>query len=260
MVNLDELLGSEVVKPQWVVEDMLARGTLVIVAGEPGVGKSVLSYALAFAVASGVPFLGRTTRPTSVLYFDEENSYPDMAQYCQWVWRGLGCPPVPMLKERLRIEHFSLNRDWEPVMLNAAVEHRPGLIVVDTATPALQIKDENDNAEASLKIQALRRAQRAAANDTTVLVLKHAKINDEEGYRRTVRGAKTWLGQADAVIFHTRAVGRPRKDGLSKTYLHPDKSRAFGLKDEITVLPAWTDGEPRGLTLTGVASEGKVGA
>ncbi len=244
-----EILTSTIVEPRWVVQGMMARGTLVILAGEPGVGKSVLAYQLAFCVAAGLPFLDRRVEPTRVLYFDEENSLPDFMQYCKWVWQGLGCPDLRVLDEMLRLDHFTLGRDWEASMLLAATSFRPGLIVVDTATPALHIKDENDNAEAAHRIQGLRRIQQAASNETAVLILKHEKIQDEAGHRRTVRGAKTWIGQADSVIYHVRLRGRTRKDGLYRTCLEPDKSRAFGLASKIFVSPAWTDDSRKGLIL-----------
>jgi RecA-family ATPase len=233
-----EVLLREETKPRWVVEEVLSRGSLVVLAGEPGVGKSVLAYQLAFCVAAGLPFLAHPVERARVLYYDVENARQDFEQYCRWVWEGLGCPPTPELDAMLQLEHFTLAEDWEPSMLATAATFKPGLIVIDTATPALAIKDENDNAEATRRVRGLRRVQHAAANETTILVLKHEKIH-EEGYRRTVRGAKAWLGMADAIMYHTRYRGRARRDGLYRTTLEPDKSRAFGLKTPIRIDPSW---------------------
>jgi len=239
-IDLDAILTQKPHTPHWLVQDFVTRGSLVIVAGEPGVGKSVLSYHLAFCVATGLPFLGMETEQTRVLYFDEENSLPDFTEYARWVWCGLGCPSRATLKENLFIEHFALTNDWRAKMFKSAQEYKPGLIVVDTATPALRIKDENDNAEAARAINGLREAQRLAGNDTTMYVLKHAKIDDDEQYRRTVRGAKTWMGQSDAVLFHHADRGRPRNDGLRQSVLEPDKVRAFGLRNRVKIIPSWT--------------------
>src|SRR5574342_624176 len=94
-IPLADVLTAEVKDPQWLVVDMLPRGQLTILAGAPGVGKSILCYHLALAVASGLPFLGAwETRPCKVLYIDQENSWPDFARYVQWAWRGLGQPDI----------------------------------------------------------------------------------------------------------------------------------------------------------------------
>jgi hypothetical protein len=122
--------------------------------------------------------------------------------------------------------------------------------VVDTATPALHIEDENNNAEASRAIKGLRAIAGLVAPPATVLVLRHAKTR-ERGGRRTMRGATVWSGQTDATWFQVRARGRPRRDGLALTRLEPDKIRAYGLRQVIYITPAWTDTDRSGLTLVG---------
>ena len=93
----------------------------------------------------------------------------------------------------------------------------------------------------------------AGKTHPAVKILKHAKFQDgshEPGVRRTIRGAKAWLGSVDQVLYHIRQRGRP-KEGLSTTILVPDKSRAFGLKGFIKVTPSWTQDIPKGLILKG---------
>ena len=40
-LDIAELLTAEVREPDWVVEGIVPRGTIVLVAGDAGVGKSV---------------------------------------------------------------------------------------------------------------------------------------------------------------------------------------------------------------------------
>lgn len=259
-VDFFDVLTHDDPEPRWVTKDMLTRGAMVILAGEPGVGKSVLSYTWAMSVALGLPFLGHDCDPTPVLYIDEENSRPDFRQYARWVWRGLGCPDVGKVNEALRVEHLSIRGQWQPVLRDAAKAHRPGLIVIDTATTVLQIEDENDNAEASLVTRHLRDIQTQADNDTALIILKHARVIEEPGkkVRRTIRGAKAWLGNVDAVWYQYPAqVGRARKDGLRATVLEPDKIRAYGLRHGVRITPEWTTetpGTPKGLVLRGASN------
>ncbi len=255
-LDLTDILTKPEPTPPWLIEDFLCEGTIVILAGEPGVGKSVLSYTLSIAVASGngqTHFLGRPAKPGKVLYFDEENSLPDARQYLRWAWRGLGKPLIPPLAANFKVEHFSLVSQGisrYDYMVSKAMEFKPSLIVLDTATPVCHIQDENDNGEASLALRSLRRVRSMAGPQCTILVLKHAKLLNDASERRTIRGAKAWLGEADAVLYHVATPGRPRKDGLRTSRIEPDKVRAFGLRDVIDIHPEWTGelGE-RGLKL-----------
>ena len=244
-----ELLEQPVVEPHWIVHDMIDRGTLILLAGEAGAGKSFLSYQLAYCVATGLPFLGFQTVPTPVLYFDEENARHHVQQYCQWIWRGLGKPEVPALDIMFHLHSFGLDERWPSQMRELAGDLHPGLIVVDTATPALHIENENDNAEAARVIGRLRSVQRIAANETTVLVLKHEKQRDDTTHRRTVRGAKAWEGACDAILYQAKRPGKPRKNGWSTTRLEPGKLRAFGLRAAVDIDPTEVGTEPKGMIL-----------
>jgi archaellum biogenesis ATPase FlaH len=252
-IDLPALLTQPIVEPTWLVKGIFARSTMIVVAGEQGVGKSTLGYHLALTLAPDGPrFLGLVpTQSTRVLYIDEENSKPDMAKYFSRAWHGLGCPSV----DHIQFEHFSLPERWLPVLLKLARAWQPGLVIIDTANSALHLIDENDNAEASRAIHGLRQVQAAAANDTTLIVLKHERQRDDVGHRRTIRGAKTWLGQADAVFYHCFAPGsKKRRNGLRLTQLEQDKLRSFGLDAPIKINPSWTGDDRKGLILQGIMS------
>ena len=248
-IPIGSLVTQPILDPEWVVSGMIPRGSFVILAGEHGTGKSALLYHLSLCVAAGLDFLGHPTVRTEILYFDVENSKPDMTRYWQHAWRGLGCPDPGIWDRHLRFEWFSLGPDWATKMRVLAREApTPGLIVIDTATPALSIQDENDNAEASRKISELQDIQHSTDNDTTMLVLKHEKTRDDKTHRRTVRGAKAWLGAVDIVMY--LSFKRGGSHGLRRTILEADKPRAFGLKAPIEIVPSWSQSnEPKGLIL-----------
>ena len=238
--------------PDYLVDGVIYAGQTVIIAGEPGVGKSFFQYHIAMCIAGGLPVLGRATASGSVLYFDEENSRPDLQQYLRWIWRGLGKPDLDQLQRNLHVEHFALalvaNR-WQ-YMAEAARDLKPSLIVVDTVTPCCAIRDENDNAEASLAIRKLRMVRQAAGQNCAMVLLKHSKFSHDPNDRQTIRGAKTWLGEADGVIYHKRMLGRPKGDNLYNSVLVPDKVRAFGLRKEVIIKPSWCgDDTERGIIL-----------
>lgn len=251
--TLSEIVTTPSPPPDWLVPGLLHRGTMVILAGDAGIGKTTLSYTLAVAKATGQPFLGRPMPPGRVLYFDEENSEPDFEEYLRWVWRGLGRPTPSLLDENLRMDRFRLAatapRHFN-YMLETAIAWKPELIILDTATSACHIIDENDNGEANAAITRLRGVQRAAGPRTTMLILKHAKLDPSSGQRR-IRGAKVWMGSTDATLFHLANPGQPKKDGLRPSRLEPEKVRAFGLRAPLRIVPAWVEaGTEKGLSLT----------
>ena len=255
-LDLGEAFTAEVKPPKWIVEGVVPAGTIVLVAGDPGVGKSVLSLAQGLHVALGLPYLGFKTHQTRVLYFDQENSKPDLTEYLRQLWAGLGRPNPAILNDWMRVEHYSLGYDWHRRAAPIVREWQPGLIFVDTAASAFGIEDENDNAEAQAAIQGLRGLIGLSAEEPAIEILKHAKFQTGGGHggetRRTIRGAKTWLGAVDQVLYHIRRPGRPGKDGLRDTLLVPDKSRAFGLRNNILIRPEYVGEEPsKGLILKG---------
>ena len=253
-LNLAEILTNTDPEPAYLVDKMYHQGQVILMAGEAGIGKSFLQYNMAMSLASGLPFLGLQSMQVRILYFDEENSRPDLQQYLRQIWRGLGCPPIDILQQNLIVQHFTLaskGKDRFNGMAQIAAKIQPGLIVIDTATPVCGITNENDNGEASDAMKSLRAVKESAGPETTMIILKHIKFSHDPSEVTTIRGAKAWLDMADAVIFHKLSVGKPRSDGLRNCRLCPSKVRAYGLRTEIAIVPSWCgEGNAKGVVLS----------
>ncbi len=78
-LTLAEYVALE--RPQlcWVVDHLIPKPGLVVLLGEPFVGKSFMALKLALDVANGRPFAGRQCSPGPVLYFQFDPS--------EFVWR-----------------------------------------------------------------------------------------------------------------------------------------------------------------------------
>ena len=254
------ILADDLTSPStivdWILPEFLPRGTFVALAGMPGAGKSYLSYYLGMAIASGIEVLGfQPPRPYRVLYFDEENSPADRVQYERWAWHGLGRPDLALLTKNFWPMPFQLGMaDWAERAHELVATHRPELFIIDTSTPACDVQDENDNAEASRVIRTIRHLMEVTTPPATALVLKHAKIQGEDG-SYSLRGAKAWMGQVDAIAYLRRHEGRPRQDDLNTTILTPGKTRAFGLRRSLTIHPTRT-ADGRGISLSATSSFG----
>src|SRR3990167_1094614 len=253
-----DILYAEDQDPDWLIPDMMPQGTLVCLAGDSNVGKSYLSYMLSLALACGVRKLGNiaiTDKPRRVLYFDEENSPADRDQYLRRCWNGLafqlGREPDPELVfKNFWPAHFQLGTsNWEEQAAEWIEDIQPHVCIYDTATPAFNLQDENDNAEAQRVMKALRGLMACTDPVHNSIVLRHAKIGKDAAGRRTMRGAKAWRNSSDGVIFHIKGSGRPRKSGLNLTRFERDKVRAYGLTSTIYITPRWTDDKKTGLVL-----------
>lgn len=254
-LDLEAILTGETPDPVYLVKGIFYQGQITVIAGEPGVGKSFLSYTLAMAIAGKRKFLGLETAHGPVLYFDEENGLADLQKYLQWTHRGLDRPDMSLIKENLKIANFLLVKQGSnryKYMAEQAAALKPLLIIIDTATPACQIEDENDNAEASKAIKMLRLVKESAGPQCSMVILKHSRLPHDKQTERTIRGAKTWLGELDGVIYHVGMKGAPRKDGLKDSSLMPGKVRAFGLRETLKIRPDWIveNNQIQGLILT----------
>ena len=239
-----ETLNGEPPQPTWLVPNMLTAGSMLVLAGTAGTGKSFLTYYISMALASGSPVLGNATQAARVLVFDQENNSHDLAAYLYRLWAGMGRPDPALLERNLRIESFSLSSPSPGhygEMMAAAIDYKPALIVIDTATPVLRITDENNNSEASAAIRQLRSIRASSGGDTSMIVLKHAKWSysnvKDEPPRLHIRGASCWAGELDAVWLLRAGPGRPNANGLRPTFLSPDKVRAWGLKRTVKITP-----------------------
>ena len=161
LTSIADLLDGTDPLVEWVIHPMLPRRSCVLLVGDAGAGKSFLAYTLAMGLATGTTVLGWPTQPASILYFDQENSFPDCLAYLRKIWHGLGKPSLDLIRANFHLAHFQLGH--RPTWQLAATEliHRvhPSLLIFDTATPCCDIQDENDNAEAARAVGAIRSLQ-----------------------------------------------------------------------------------------------------
>lgn len=226
-------------EPDWLIKDTVHKGNLILLAGLAGIGKSLFSYSLANSLATATHFLNGAASPQyRILYCDEENGLADLSAYARWTWRGFGSPGRDVLDKNLRIEARTLSGSnaWHVTLRQLCGEFKPHLLILDTATPACHIQDENDNAEAAAACQKIRLAMDESGPECAGIVLKHLRLDPTSG-RMEVRGAKHWKGAVDAIWYHLYCPGPKRADGWRNTHIRPEKSRAYGLHDDILIKP-----------------------
>ena len=185
---------------EWMVEGLLPRASVTLLAGEPGSYKTWLALALLRGVASGGSFLGRKCAQASVLYLDREN-------------------PLAVMRERLAVLGIEQSavadcRIWggwlddappgigDVRLLEIARERRP-LIVFDSLIRFHAAADENSASAMAMVMADLR----ALANVGATVVALHHKPKSEGSH---YRGSSDIAGGVDTAW----AVSRDRDAGL----------------------------------------------
>jgi hypothetical protein len=166
--SLDTLCAEEARK-EFIIEGLLAAGSVSILVGDSGIGKSPLSYQLALCVASGVPFLGMRTSAGRVVYMDCENGALNARALRDSLSHYLHLPQPP--------ENFYQHCDISDIshLTSVVAASKPALVVIDTLR-SFDPTAEKDNTAAGTFIKSLRRIGKQS--NTAFLLIHHPKKQD----------------------------------------------------------------------------------
>lgn len=180
--------------PRWIVDGLFCQGDVHLIIGEPNIGKSWITMALAVAIANGdEEFLGhRIVRHGRVLYVDEEN--PEDLVIDRLTRLGLR----PDAADNIRyLNNASIRLDRDPdALLDEAIEFRPVLVVLDSLT-RLHGEDENASGPMSaLFNDAINPLARIA--DAGVILIHHVTKTDSTSSFKRARGSGDITASPDA--------------------------------------------------------------
>ena len=139
LVGLAELLLRPQVPTDWVLDGVLAAGTISAVVAKPKVGKSTFARGLCLAVAKGTEFIGRTTRQGPCIYLALEERVEEVTSD----FRAMGADG----SEPIKIHAVAAPEAAVGHLVCLAEQHRPTLIVVDPLFRILRVRDEKAYAE-----------------------------------------------------------------------------------------------------------------
>lgn len=190
---------------RWLVDRWFCMGDIHLLIGEPGIGKSWLTMALAVAVAhndeSDSHFLGHTVYQRGrVLYLDEEN--PEDLVYDRFRKLGLTKDDAKQIRY---LNNIGIRLDRNPdELIDEALDYEPTLIVLDSLT-RFHTEDENHaGAMAGLFHNAIKPLARETG--AAVVLIHHAnKTESNSSYKRS-RGSGDITASVDAG-FDVRQLG-----------------------------------------------------
>lgn len=238
LYDVSDLLKSPKPQSNWLVEDLMPAGYILMLFSPEGIGKSVLAYNLSVAIATGTDFLGLKTRAGTVLYMDEENPDSYMRDIVEKMLLARDRTP-DSLDGRFITGRFALlgkePGEWSPKLEQSVEILKPTLLVFDTLSSLLPFREGVEN-DAALMKGLLRyvRAVKDRSTDTTILILHHP--SKSRGNRP--RGAGSIGQDVDGYWCLTHPRGRQRNGERDQpTILKPYKSRCLAGIQSFKVTP-----------------------
>lgn len=240
-----------------LVDGLLFLNTVALLVSKRNVGKSMLAFALAGAVATGSPFLGRTVTQGNVVLVLGEGA-PGAARRFNSLCRAYGYDMDEIRSRVSIVVDINLSAAAGVQSVREAVSAaEPVLVVFDTWSSLSGVRDENDQAETA---RVLREIQ-AIAPGAARLILHHPNSETENTTAPRSRGGSTLPSNVDTVLTlwrdkaHTDPTvhGSPEFMALSTEDEHAGKQKEAeretirGLylnshAEERSAYLAWSDG------------------
>lgn len=220
-----DLEGREVPPRQWLVRDLVPSGTVTLLGGDGGTGKSLLALQLACAVATGSTWLERQVSGGGAMFISAEDDDAELHRRLDDVVRASDMQFSDL--DRLTIRSLAgedallafLDRGsgvLSPSPLYAELDKRmddekPALVVLDTLADLFP-GNENDRAQARHFIGLLRGL--AIRHDCAVVLLAHPSLSGLNSGSGT-SGSTGWNNSVRSRLYLERVA----QDGIE---MNPD--------------------------------------
>jgi hypothetical protein len=172
-------------EPEWLVEGLLAKSTLVILAGLPKMGrKTTLAQYISLCLARGEPLFGLPTKQCRVAVLNLEDGYQRILRR----YRAFGILPDDPAEIYVLAEDGEFYRAIERVKV-----FRPDVLIIDPLMEvelAMGVKNENDATQMGGVMRALRSLTRNC--DMLSILLHHFGTKNDRA-----RGSSTLQGSTD---------------------------------------------------------------
>lgn len=217
LVVAASLDGIPVPERRWHVRDLLPAGTVALLSGDGGVGKSLLALQLAAATASGGPWVGQECQTGGALVLAAEDDLDELhrrlAAICAAEMIDLrdltDLRIAPLAGQNALLAEVKTNRNrveatelWQE--LRAQVEtHRPALVVLDTLADLFG-GDENVRTMAQQFVAQLRSL--CVDFGSTVLLLAHPSLTGISTGTGT-SGSTAWSNSVRSRLYLKKGSG-----------------------------------------------------
>jgi RecA-family ATPase len=203
----------------WLIEQFLQKGSLALMFGEPGTGKTFYALDIACAVALGRDWRGKPTAQGSVAYVAAEDSIGvrnRLEVYC----RVNQINPADLDLHVTANGANLLDGKWVDSYIQALKQiSNLTLVVIDTLAASTPGGDENNSASMGMFIYLCKWIQ--IETGASVLVVHHCGKDISKG----ARGWSGLRGAADTVIFLRRLSDHYVADRTQKVRIGQQRFR-----------------------------------
>jgi len=237
LVSADQLTVRPV-QIQWLVTNILERGSLNLLFGEPAAGKSLFALDWAFCVAAGIEWNGYRTEQADVVIIAGEG-FAGMARRLKAleIKYRMPAPTRLFISQRPANLIDENNAQWVADSI-AAICPNPGLIVVDTLHRNMA-GDENSSADIAQFVANLDNFLKPLG--AAVLIVHHSG----HGTQQRSRGSSSIRAAMDGEFSATKDGGNVVLSCTKAKDFEPPKPQQFALK---SVDLGWTDDEGEPMT------------
>ncbi|MFP3977329.1 AAA family ATPase [Marinobacter sp. KMM 10035] len=195
-------LIANIAPVQWLVEKYIEANAMVILFGEPGVGKSFVALDMACCIATGEAWQGLPVKKGPVFYIAGEGHAGIGRRLAAWCkHRGVKLENIMVSNTAVALTEKENVMAIVRMIRRLISEHgTPALIVVDTLARNFGGLDENSNKDMGLFVQHMDRLKHEL--HTTVLIVHHTG----QGNKDRARGASALKGAVDIEL---RVDARP---------------------------------------------------
>ena len=218
---------------EYIVKGIIEPGTLCVIYGEPGCGKSFLALHISYLLSLGKPVFGRRVKQSDVLYIglEGEVGFERRVTAARQRW----FPSWNFYFVTETVDLFAGLGDIEAVM-EAIREVRARVVIIDTFARAMGAGSENEPADMGAMIQTFDVVRRETG--ATVCVVHHCGKDKNRG----MRGHSSLLAAADTVIEVERSKAGDRSFRIEKSKDGVD-GETFSFELNIVPLGEDSDGD-----------------
>jgi hypothetical protein len=238
----------------WLWEGLVAQGTLALLGGPGGVGKSTLVAALEVAVAAGLPFLEREVAQGEVLHLDYDTDPRLQGPWYARVAAGLGVNGEALRRIRyLEPENPTrgLGEEGLKVLLEMA-RQGPGLLVLDSWSALFPFVDPRRSDHVA---EVMAYLKEIAKTGPAIILLDHTPkpLQGLTALERGIAGSFYKLAGARSAYLLTR-VAPKLTGGRDVLKLDTLKNNLAPIEDPLGIERIWT-GEGLSFALTDLPEE-----
>ncbi len=213
--RLDELAdATDIPEPDTFVDELMARGSIFLIAGRRASGKTYLTLAMAASIALGRFFGPYKTKQGKVLFCSQEMSEAAIRKRI----RKLFPDPAErvLIGQNLLIvckRKFKLDSDESIAPLRQLVaEHRPDVVIIDALRDVKGSVRENDN-DTMGELGVRLRDSVAVEFNCAVVLIHHKGKPGEDGQDKGSRGASALEDVPEDILYLKAEEGSTRRRG-----------------------------------------------